>query len=104
MFNERNMLLEWDQNFISNNIDLTINPGETIYKTLNDKVFIFSKFAVPKIPLGYKHNIYQFIIDEFVLENNVNCGFCYFWKRDKSLPRKEFILFANSYFFKILVV
>lgn len=76
MFSELNNLLEWKQDFISNNLE-TI-PKEPIYKTLNDNVFIFTKFTIPKIPKGYKQNIYQFIIDEFILENDVDGGFCYF--------------------------
>ena len=76
MFNERNSLLEWDLNFISNNPNFDLK--ELIYKTLDDKVFIFSKFTIPKEYI-YKQNIYQFIIDKFILEDDVDCvGFCYF--------------------------
>lgn len=73
MFSQRNGLLEWNSDFISNNPNFDIKGS--IYKTLNDNVFIFTKFTIPK---GCKHNIYQFIIDEFSLGNKLNGGFCYF--------------------------
>ena len=74
MFNEQNGLLEWDQDMISNNI--ISGSEEIIYKRLNDNIFIFYKWTILK---GYKQNIYQFITEKWILDEDVNDGgVCYF--------------------------
>lgn len=73
MIQERNDLLEWNQDFVTNNSDL--NLEDSIYKTFNDNVFIFRAHNIPR---GYKQNMYQFIIDGLILENADDGGVCYF--------------------------
>lgn len=74
MFNEQNGLLEWNPDLISNNIKS--DSKEIIYKRLDDNIFIFYKWIIPK---GYKQNIYKFIIEEWILDEDVNDGgVCYF--------------------------
>lgn len=73
MFNEQNGLLVWNQDSISNNI--ISDSKEIIYQRLKDKIFIFYIWNILK---GYKQNIYQFITNGFILENNTSGGVCYF--------------------------
>jgi len=73
MFAESQGLLQWNQDFILDKSDYI--SKKMIYKRLNNNVFIFSKETFHK---GYKQNIYKFITDKFILENDVNGGVCYF--------------------------
>jgi hypothetical protein len=69
MFAENQGLLQWNQDFILDKSDYI--PKKIVYKRLNNNVFIFSKETFHK---GYKQNIYKFITDKFILENDVNGG------------------------------
>jgi len=76
MFNINDGLLEWNQIFISNNVDFILT--EPIYKVLDDNVFIFNNERFIINPKGCKQNMYKFIIDGFIGEYNNDSGFCYF--------------------------
>lgn len=82
MFSENHGLLEWNQDFILNKSHYI--SKNIIYKESKNNVFIFNNETFSK---GYKQNIYKFIIDKFILENDVNGGVCYFC---------EFIFFKET--------
>ena len=73
MFSERNNLLEWNLDFLLNNLGFQLE--QPIYEKTKYNIIIFSSAHIPK---GHKQNIYYFIANNWCIEIENSSSFCYF--------------------------